>query len=91
MSPDLINGCVELVGSVFTWRNAYQLYRDRKVSGVYWPATAFFTLWGFWNLYYYPVLGQWFSLAGGTMLSLGNAAWLLCLALCTKGNNGTTS
>lgn len=77
MTPDLINGLIQLIGAGFTWRNFLQLHRDRVLAGVYWPTTAFFSAWGFWNLYYFPALDQWFSLAGGILLVAGNLAWVV--------------
>ena len=85
-TPDLINGSMELVGSYFTWMNAYRLFKDRCVKGVYWPATVFFTLWGLWNLYYYPALHQWFSFTGGAVLVSGNVVWV---AMAFKWKNKT--
>ena len=76
MSPDTGNALFELIGAWFTWKNAAQLRRDRRILGVYWPATAFFTAWGLWNLYYYPALGQWLSVTAGAILVSGNLAWL---------------
>lgn len=76
-AADLVNGLVESVGAIFTWRNALAYQRVRRLEGVYWPTTAFFTLWGLWNLAYYPALSQWASFAGGVMLVLGNAAWVI--------------
>lgn len=80
---DLINGLFEALGAIFTWRNAWALYREREIRGVYWPATFFFTAWGFWNLAYYPSLGQWASFAGGVALVAGNIVWCV-LALRTR-------
>ena len=77
MSPDHINALFELVGAVATWRNAWQLYRDQELRGVYWPATAFFAAWGLWNLVYYPALGQWYSTIAGAVLVGGNLAWVM--------------
>lgn len=77
LSPDHINGLIVLVGAGFTWRNAWQLWIDRELFGVYWPTSLFFTVWGIWNLYYYPSLGQWFSFYAGILLALGNAAWVI--------------
>lgn len=73
---DLVNGSFELLGAILTWRNAAQLHRDREIRGVYWPTSAFFSAWGLWNLAYYPLLGQWFSFAGGVLLVSGNLAWV---------------
>lgn len=85
---DFINGAFELCGALFTWRNAYQLYLDKQVRGVYWPFYGFLVAWGFWNLYYYPSLGQWFSTAAGVVLVAGNMAWL-GLALSYRRKNET--
>jgi len=76
MNPDLINGLFELVGSYFTWMNAWTLFKQKEIKGVYWPTTVFFTVWGLWNLYYYPALGQSFSFYAGIILVLGNIVWV---------------
>ncbi|MYM62354.1 hypothetical protein [Pseudomaricurvus sp. HS19] len=80
MTPDIINGCFELLGAVFTWMNAWRLYQDRRLQGVYWPTCFFFTFWGLWNLYYYPTLDQWFSFYAGVLMVSGNVAWVVLLA-----------
>jgi membrane protein YdbS with pleckstrin-like domain len=77
MTPDFINGVFEFVGSVALWRNVLQLQSDRVVRGVHWMATGFFMLWGYWNLFYYPHLNQWWSLAGGVSIVVANTVWLL--------------
>lgn len=82
---DIINGLFELVGAFVCWRNALQLYRDREVRGVYWPATAFFAVWGVWNLYYYSSLDQWFSFSAGIILCLGNCAWVVGALIPRRG------
>jgi hypothetical protein len=74
--PDLLNGLFEAGGALMAWRNALQLRRDRAIKGVYWPIYFFYTGWGFWNLLYYPALGQWFSFGAGAVLALGNLAWI---------------
>lgn len=72
---DVGNGIFETGGAWFTWMNFIKLRQDRVIKGVYWPATVFFTIWGLWNLVYYPSLGQWFSFVGGAVLVAGNVAW----------------
>lgn len=76
MTGDHINACFELLGALFTWRNAAQLYRDKEIRGVYWPTWVFFAAWGVWNLAYYPSLGQWWSFWAGALLVGGNLAWV---------------
>lgn len=73
---DGINGGFELVGAIATWANARRLWRDRTVSGVDWRSMGFFSVWGLWNLIYYPNLNQWASTLGGAALVVGNLAWL---------------
>lgn len=75
-APDIINGCFEGVGAWFTWANFRAYRKARELRGVYWPATAFFTSWGVWNLVYYPTIGQPVSFVGGVALTCGNIAWL---------------
>ena|SRR3989338_1534364 len=76
-SPDLINGLFETVGGFTSFLNCWQLYKDKQVKGVVWQLTIFYTLWGLWNLYYYPHLGQWFSFAGGCIIVMGNLLWII--------------
>ena len=79
MTPDLINGLFEFAGSVFTWMNVRQVWRDKGHAGIYVPAIVFFTAWGWWNLFYYPSLGQYWSLAGGLSLFSANCVWVYLL------------
>lgn len=76
MSPDVINGSFELLGGLVIFQNVRRLLKDKQIRGVDWKVTAFFTAWGFWNLYYYPHLEQWFSFAGGVLIVLANVVWL---------------
>jgi len=77
MTPDIINASFELVGSYFTWRNAQQLYKEKETKGVYWPTWLFFSVWGIWNLIYYPSLNQPLSFYAGIVLVSGNIAWVV--------------
>lgn len=74
--PDLINGTFESCGGFFILFSVIKLYKEKIVRGVHWVHTSFFTSWGFWNLYYYPALDQWFSFFGGFFLVLVNTIWL---------------
>lgn len=78
--PDLVNGGFELGGAAFQLLNVRALLRDRRVSGVHWLPTVFFTAWGLWNLWFYPHLGQWMSFYGGLGLVAVNVGWLSLLA-----------
>lgn len=87
MSPDMINGAFEALGSAVLYRNVLQLYRDKQVKGVHWMATGFFAAWGYWNLFYYPHLDQWYSFTGGVSIALANTVWLVqMIYYIRKGN-----
>lgn len=76
MTPDVINGLFEFLGSLMTWQSVVRVYRDRGYAGIYPPAVVFFLSWGMWNLFYYPHLGQWWSFHGGLSLVFANIAWV---------------
>jgi len=76
LSPDIINGLFEFIGSLMLWRNVRQLYRDKQIKGVTWGTTTFFMMWGYWNMFFYPHLNQWFSFLGGCSITLANTVWV---------------
>lgn len=47
------------------------------INGAFEAVGAVFTVWGVWNLAYYPALGQWLSFVGGVVLVAGNLAWVV--------------
>lgn len=73
---DIINGCFELLAGLFCTINCFRLYKDKKVRGISILSTVFFTSWGFWNLYYYPSLGQTMSFIGGIFIVTTNVVWV---------------
>lgn len=77
MTPDMINGSFELFSAVLFLLNIRILLRDKKTQGISLVPTTFFTAWGFWNIYYYSYLDQWFSFYGGIFLVAVNTWWLL--------------
>jgi hypothetical protein len=79
MIPDIVNGSFELGGALTTCLSVRRLWRDRRISGVHWAPTIYFTSWGAWNIWYYPTLGQWFSMLGGIAMAAVNLTWLLSL------------
>lgn len=74
--PDIVNGAFELFAGFFVLNHCRALYRDKLVKGVSLVSTIFFSSWGFWNLYYYPSLGQWWSFAGGLSIVSANCVWI---------------
>lgn len=80
MTPDQINAVYEFVGALLICLSIRRLAIDGEVKGVsLWPVT-FFATWGFWNLFYYPYLSQWWSFAGGLLMVTTNSIWLLQMA-----------
>lgn len=76
MWQDNVNGLFELLGGLFIMLSCIKLYKDKKVRGVSVIAIIYFTLWGYWNIHYYPHLGQWVSFAGGLCVVTVNTIWL---------------
>ena len=74
--PDLINACFELGGGFIILLNISKVYKDKEVKGFHWVVLLFFTLWGYWNLYYYPYLHQWLSFIGGLSIVSSNTIYL---------------
>jgi len=76
MIPDLINGSFEFLAGFLLWNNVRMILRDKKIRGISIVPTLFFALWGFWNLYYYPHLGQILSFLGGIFVVIPNTIWV---------------
>ena len=75
MTPDIINGLFECFGGVFILQNIRKILKDKMVRGADWRVMTFFTVWGYWNLYYYPFLDQWWSFAGGVAIVITNTIY----------------
>ena len=77
MTPDCINGVFEGVMALMLSRSVWLLYRDKCVKGVSFWAVVWPTLWGYWNLFYYPHLGQYWSFAAGVGVVTVNTTWVM--------------
>jgi len=84
MTPDILNGIFELCGGFIILLSIVKLHREKMVRGVSWAHVAFFAAWGFWNLFYYPSLDQWFSFAGGVTIVITNTIWTCQLVYWTR-------
>lgn len=73
---DLINSLFELLGGFFILNHCWVLYQHKEVKGVSILSVVFFTLWGYWNLFYYPSLNQWLSFVGGVFICLANILYV---------------
>lgn len=72
---DTINGFYELLGGLFIAMSCLRVYRDKRVQGVSLWHVLFFNSWGFFNLIFYPALGQWWSFVGGIGVVAANTTW----------------
>ncbi len=79
MSPDLINGLFELVTGLAAWHGCWRLFCDKQMKGFSGLLMWVVTLWGYWNLYYYPHLDQWLSFTAGLVVVSANTTyvWLM--------------
>ncbi|MGD9728446.1 MAG: hypothetical protein AB7L09_02635 [Nitrospira sp.] len=75
-TPDLVNGLLELLGAIMLMGNVVAIRESKCIKGVRWYPVAFFSVWGFWNLYFYPHLDQWLSFIGGLCMVVANMLWL---------------
>jgi len=75
--PDIINGALELFGAIFIFLSIVKINREKDVKGVHWLHSGYFMFWGFWNIYYYPHLNQWYSFIGGVCVVITNTIWFL--------------
>ena len=73
---DIINGGFEVAAAFFILNHCKILYRDKIVRGVSLLSTVFFFIWGVWNVYYYPSLGQTVSFYGGIAVCMANSVWV---------------
>lgn len=77
--PDMVNASFEAGAGLAVLAHCTRLYQDKEARGLSIPAVLFFTGWGAWNMYYYPSLGQFWSLAGGIFVTLANLIYLALL------------
>jgi hypothetical protein len=76
MYSDLINGIFEGGGAILLTLSIRKLLKDKKVAGISYAPVTFWTVWGYWNLFYYPSLHQWASFIGGIGVVVMNTIWL---------------
>jgi hypothetical protein len=88
MKPDLLNAAFEAGGAVLLWLNVRRLLADGQVKGVsVWPV-VFYSAWGYWNLFYYPAVGQTLSAIAGIGVALANTVWvILALRIARRGRS----
>lgn len=80
MNPDLTQALFELGSAVFGLLNIRAIRRSRSLAGVHWAPTAFFMLWGLYNLWFYSALHLPLAWWAGMCITLVNIAWLAHVA-----------
>ncbi len=78
--PDIINGSFETAAGFAVLHHCFKLYEHKQARGLSIPAVLFFTVWGLWNLFYYPHLDQFWSFVGGIFITIANIGYLVMLA-----------
>ena len=84
MNADIVNGVFGLGMACMLCLNVLRLWRERKVRGVSFWAVFWPTMWGYWNLYYYPSLDQWWSFVAGIGVVSMNTTWVALAILWRK-------
>lgn len=77
--PDLINASFEVMGGVFVAMHIRAVRIDKQVRGLSKYAILAFSVWGVWNIFYYPYLHQWISSVGAVFTAVGNAIYVYYL------------
>ncbi len=88
---DQVNGLFEAVGSLFIVSSIFRIYKEKEVRGITWQHVAFFMSWGYWNVYYYPSIGQWWSFLGGLLVCLVNTIWFCMMLYYLRKQNAHTT
>lgn len=78
---DLINGTFEMLAGFFVINHCRVLMQHKESRGVSLASIVFFTVWGFWNLVYYPALGQVASFIGGVFVVAANAFYVALMII----------
>jgi hypothetical protein len=90
LQADVLNALFEVGGGLAICLSIHRLYLDKLVRGVSWPHVAFFTLWGLWNIIFYPIYGAWYSFAGGVFLLTCNIIYTTMLLYYTTQEKNET-
>lgn len=73
---DTVNALWELAATGFVLLNVARTHKAGGTAGVSRWNQLYFTLWGVWNLVFYPFNDHWMSAAAGACVAAANALWL---------------
>lgn len=83
---DLANSFFEFGGAFAKMLDVKALLKSKMYSGFSPASTIFFSSWGFFNIIYYPHLGQMASALGGLSICVINLLYLALLVKYRKNN-----
>lgn len=83
---DIVNSFFELAMFFASIINIHRLYEHKTIRGIHWLTVVIASLWGVWNLFYYPSLNQWWSFSAGILLVISNSIWLFLVFYYAKYN-----
>jgi hypothetical protein len=84
---DIINAMFELGGLIAILFSIRQVLKDKQVKGIHWATVALFATWGFWNLFFYSGLAQWFSFGAAACLGVAQFAYVALLIYFSRRSN----
>jgi uncharacterized membrane protein YfcA len=85
---DLFNGLFECGAGFAAYLNCWRLFQDKEVKGIAVGSIVFFTLWGAYNLFFYPAKDLWWSFYGGLVVFSGNVLWIVLLIYYSRRKTG---
>ncbi|KKM77927.1 hypothetical protein LCGC14_1365090 [marine sediment metagenome] len=81
---DNVNGLFEFLSGFFLLLHCVKMYQDKKIRGISLLAGIYFVTWSYWNLFYYPCLGQWGSFGGGVFSTMIHTIWFFMIVYYTR-------
>jgi hypothetical protein len=76
---DAFNGLFEFLGTFFILKSIMKLRHDRIVRGIAWQQVAFWTFWGYCNIYYYWAMNSPLSWWAGMLVTIVNTIYVAML------------
>ena len=76
ITQDLINALFGVFASVLSYQNVREAKEHNEIKGMHWYSTSFFTLWAIYQLYFYYMLGLYWSMLGSVCIIAIDVYWL---------------
>lgn len=90
INHDAVNAIFECFGTLFILISARKCYINKSADGISWTMTAFFFVWGIWNIAFYPAIGQMFSFYAAIVMAIANFIYTSILIYYTiRRHNGS--